>query len=108
MREIGEQEVRGNAGRDSLSLPHAFHERGDMAGGVREQQSRAGIQAGLALLLLARNSRLMIPAETALFPQRGSEVCRDHLVSCALSSWLKCGMLRHGTTWTSQAGVDVE
>jgi len=30
------------------------------------------------------------------------------LVSCALSSWLKCGMLRHGTTWTSQAGVDVE
>ena len=26
------------------------------------------------------------------------------LVSCALSSWLKCCMLWHGKNWTSQAG----
>ena len=31
-----------------------------------------------------------------------------HLVSCAVSSWLKCGMLCHGTNWTSQAGVGAE
>jgi hypothetical protein len=30
------------------------------------------------------------------------------LVSCALSSCLKWGMLWHGTNWTSQAGVGVE
>jgi len=32
----------------------------------------------------------------------------DLLVSCALSSWGKCGMLWHGTNWTSQAGVGGE
>jgi hypothetical protein len=30
------------------------------------------------------------------------------LVSCALSSWLKCGILWHGENWTSQAGVGVD
>jgi Domain of unknown function (DUF4234) len=30
------------------------------------------------------------------------------LVSPALSSWRKCGMLWHGTNWTSEAGVGVE
>jgi L-alanine-DL-glutamate epimerase-like enolase superfamily enzyme len=30
------------------------------------------------------------------------------LVSRALSSWVKCGMLCHGTNWTAQAGVGVE
>lgn len=30
------------------------------------------------------------------------------LVSCALSSYLKCGILWHGTNWASQAGVGVE
>jgi hypothetical protein len=33
---------------------------------------------------------------------------RAVLVSCVLSSWLKYGMLCHGTNWTSQAGVGVE
>jgi hypothetical protein len=32
----------------------------------------------------------------------------EQLVSPALSSWLKCGRLWHGTNWTSQAGVGVE
>jgi pimeloyl-ACP methyl ester carboxylesterase len=32
----------------------------------------------------------------------------DQLVSRALSSWVKCGMLCHGTNWTAQAGVGVE
>ena len=32
----------------------------------------------------------------------------DSLVSRALSSWVKCGILCHGTNWTSQAGVGVE
>jgi hypothetical protein len=30
------------------------------------------------------------------------------LVSCALSSLLKCGILWHGENWTSQAGVGVD
>jgi acetyl esterase len=32
----------------------------------------------------------------------------SRLVSPALSSWLKCDMLWHGTNWTSQTAVGVE
>jgi hypothetical protein len=33
---------------------------------------------------------------------------QGHLVSCALSSLLKCGILWHGENWTSKAGVGVD
>jgi hypothetical protein len=37
-----------------------------------------------------------------------ADFLHDRLVSCAVSSWLKYGMLCHGTNWTSQAGIGVE
>ena len=49
-------------------------------------------------------------AVSALAPKSDEEptATESGLVSPALSSWRKYGMLWHGTNWTSQAGVGVE
>lgn len=47
-------------------------------------------------------------AERAAWDLIESESGDTELVSCALSSCLKCGILCYGTNWTSEAGVGVE
>jgi hypothetical protein len=67
----------------------------------------------------SRSSRGALTSESAASqaqPPRGAKwiascdgsTNRPCLVSSALSSWLKFGMLPHGTNWTSQGGVGVD
>jgi hypothetical protein len=60
---------------------------------------------GIAVGEAVRSQRALLDAmrERAERAEREQE-----LVSCALSSLLKCGILWHGENWTSKAGVGVD
>jgi len=95
----------------SLGLAAALLTAGALADDVGHRRVlmwSAGLLAAASVVAALAPGIAVLVAARVLQGVAGGGVLAASLVSCALSSWLKCGMLRHGTNWTSQAGVGVE